>query len=84
MTTVKYKILKGILVAGVVLGFGSGFAHLGARWARHGKDGRGHCSPASTAGPDGSRWDRKPDRPDQSDREVAPPPSPAPTATPAL
>ena len=98
MTTVKYKILKGILIAGVVLGFGSGFAHLGARRAMHCKDGRGHCSRSC---PDGSRWDRKPDRPDRSDREVAPPaaapgtspsvqatrasaPTPAPTATPAL
>lgn len=31
----KYKILRGILIAGVVLGFGSGFAHVGARWAMH-------------------------------------------------
>src|SRR5690349_6648524 len=100
MTTVKYKILRGILIAGVVLGFGSGFAHLGARRAMHCKDGRGHCSHSC---PDGSRWDRKPDRPDRNEREVAPPPSaaapgtspsasatqataptPAPTATPSL
>jgi hypothetical protein len=81
MTTVKYKILKGILIAGVVLGFGSGFAHLGARRAMHAKDGRGHCSRSC---PDGSRWDRKPDR---GDREVAPPaaapPAAAPPASPA-
>jgi hypothetical protein len=63
----KYKILKGILIAGVVLGFGSGFAHLGARWGMHCKDGRGHCARSC---PDGSRWDREPDR---GDREVAPP-----------
>ena len=31
----KYKILRGILIAGVVLGFGSGFAQVGARWAMH-------------------------------------------------
>lgn len=31
----KYKILRGILIAGVVLGFGSGFAHVGAHWAMH-------------------------------------------------
>jgi hypothetical protein len=59
----KYKILKGILIAGVVLGFGSGFAHLGARWAMHCKDGRAHCARSC---PDGSRWGRKPER------EVAP------------
>ena len=74
MTTVKYKILKGILIAGVVLGFGSGFAHLGARRAMHCKDGRGHCSRSC---PDGSRWDRKPDR---GDREVAPPAAAPPSA----
>ena len=31
----KYQILRGVLIAGVVLGFGSGFAHVGARWAMH-------------------------------------------------
>jgi hypothetical protein len=31
----KYKILRGILIAGVVLGFGSGFAQVGAHWAMH-------------------------------------------------
>jgi hypothetical protein len=31
----KYKILRGFLIAGVVLGFGSGFAQVGARWAMH-------------------------------------------------
>lgn len=31
----KYQILRGVLIAGVVLGFGSGFAQLGARWAMH-------------------------------------------------
>ena len=59
----KYKILRGFLIAGVVLGFGSGFAQLGARWAMH-RDGRGHCSSSC---PEGSRWARK------HGREVAPP-----------
>ena len=60
----KYKILKGVLIAGVVLGFGSGFASLGARWAMHCKDGRGHCADSCS---EGSRWARK------HGREVAPP-----------
>ncbi|WP_428268752.1 hypothetical protein [Haliangium sp.] len=31
----KYAILKGALIAGVVFGFGTGFAHLGQHWAEH-------------------------------------------------
>lgn len=49
----KHKILKGFLIAGVVLGFGSGFAHVGARWAMHCKDRGAHCARSC---PDGSRW----------------------------
>lgn len=75
----KYKILKGILIAGVVLGFGSGFAHLGARRAMHCKDGRGHCARSC---PDGSRWDRHHDREGRETREVAPPAAASPAAQP--
>jgi hypothetical protein len=63
----KYKILKGILIAGVVLGFGSGFAQLGARWAMH-RDGRGHCSESC---PEAGQWRSKWAR--QHQRETTPP-----------
>lgn len=75
----KYKILRGILIAGVVLGFGSGFAHLGARWAMHCKDGRGHCQRSC---PDGSRWGRDADREQRATRPPAASPA-ASSATPA-
>lgn len=71
----KYTIAKAILIAGVVLGFGSGFAHLGARWAMHHRDGHGHASPWCS-----KHRDRRPER------AVTPPAAPAPgvTTAPAL
>lgn len=36
----KHKILKGVLIAGVVLGFGSGLMHVRAHWAQHRADHR--------------------------------------------
>jgi hypothetical protein len=71
----KYTILKGFLIAGVVLGFGSGFAHVGAHWAMHGKD-RGAHGARSCA--EGSRWSHWGHRHGRHGDELAPAESPPP------